>query len=152
MATFVDEKMAVAKLNPSEALAFVTSSPIDATHWDLRAANRSSTTNTVTQVETRVNNCVSNDEFNRRLSYHNGKINSMANDTGAATEAENKMTFIGGVSLYPKAMAWSILLSLTLVMEEYDTALSCFRSSTNHMVTQLPMAEDTKFQLRGSQL
>lgn len=54
---------------------------------------------------------------------YDGNINSMANDTRAATEAEYKMTFTEGVKLYPKAIAWSILLSLTIVMEGYDTAL-----------------------------
>lgn len=40
-----------------------------------------------------------------------------------ATEAELKMTFLGGCRLYPKAIAWSILLSSTIIMEGYDLAL-----------------------------
>jgi len=33
------------------------------------------------------------------------------------------MTFLAGCRLYPKAIAWSILLSGTIVMEGYDTTL-----------------------------
>lgn len=123
MATTVREKMAVAKPHPSEELEFVTVSPIDAAHGDSTGSDRSISPSTVAQVETRINNCFSNSEFNRRLSMFDGNINSMANDTRAATEAEHKMTLTEGVRLYPKAIAWSILLSLTIVMEGYDTAL-----------------------------
>jgi SP family general alpha glucoside:H+ symporter-like MFS transporter len=41
----------------------------------------------------------------------------------AATAAEQKMTFFGACRLYPKAIAWSILLSSTIIMEGYDTTL-----------------------------
>lgn len=46
-------------------------------------------------------------------------------DEGArtATSAERKVTFLGGCRLYPKAMAWSIFISSTLIMEGYDTLL-----------------------------
>jgi MFS transporter, SP family, general alpha glucoside:H+ symporter len=123
MATSSDEKVAMAKPHPSEELEFVTISPVGANRSDLGSFNRSSSTNTITQVETRVNNCLSNVEFNRRLSSSNGIFQSLANDTRAATEAEHKMTFLEAAKLYPKAMGWSILLSLTIVMEGYDTAL-----------------------------
>lgn len=33
------------------------------------------------------------------------------------------MTFVRACRLYPKAMAWSALLSMTIVMEGYDTTL-----------------------------
>jgi MFS transporter, SP family, general alpha glucoside:H+ symporter len=123
MADDEDEKSAVANPHPSESLEFVTINPIGAIENNLGTTSRRSSAKTITQVETRINNFVSNDEFNRRLSYHNGLINSMAHDTKAATEAEHNMTFLEGVKLYPKAMGWSILLSLTIVMEGYDTAL-----------------------------
>ncbi|KFY65362.1 hypothetical protein V496_02639 [Pseudogymnoascus sp. VKM F-4515 (FW-2607)] len=35
----------------------------------------------------------------------------------AATRAEQKMTFLGGCRLYPKAMAWSMAISSTIIME-----------------------------------
>ncbi|KAJ6118324.1 hypothetical protein N7471_013791 [Penicillium samsonianum] len=41
----------------------------------------------------------------------------------AATQAEQKLTFIGGCRLYPKAIAWSCILSSTLIMEVFDTLL-----------------------------
>lgn len=41
----------------------------------------------------------------------------------AATHAEHSMTLREGVRLYPKAITWSILLSMTLVMEGYSTIL-----------------------------
>lgn len=46
-------------------------------------------------------------------------------DEGArtATSTERKVTFLGGCRLYPKAMAWSIFISSTLIMEGYDTLL-----------------------------
>lgn len=41
----------------------------------------------------------------------------------AATQAEQKLSFLGGCHLYPKAIAWSFILSSTLIMEGFDTLL-----------------------------
>ncbi|OJZ91735.1 hypothetical protein ASPFODRAFT_66277 [Aspergillus luchuensis CBS 106.47] len=41
----------------------------------------------------------------------------------AATDKEQKMTLLQGVKLYPKAVAWSILISTCIVMEGYDISL-----------------------------
>ncbi|KAJ5375894.1 hypothetical protein N7509_012780 [Penicillium cosmopolitanum] len=41
----------------------------------------------------------------------------------AASEAEQKISFSAGCHLYPKAMAWSFILSSTLIMEGFDTLL-----------------------------
>jgi hypothetical protein len=41
----------------------------------------------------------------------------------AATQAEQKLTFLRGCRLYPKAIAWSFTLSSTLIMEGFDTLL-----------------------------
>lgn len=41
----------------------------------------------------------------------------------AATQAEQELTFIRGCRLYPKAIAWSFILSSTLIMEGFDTLL-----------------------------
>ena len=120
MAGFLDEKRSTGELHPSEALEFVIISPIGASRSNFAGSNPRYSTNTITQVETRVNDYVSNDEFNRRLSFNNANFSSLAHDTKAATEAEHKMTFLEGVRLYPKAMAWSILLSLIIVMEGSD--------------------------------
>jgi SP family general alpha glucoside:H+ symporter-like MFS transporter len=47
----------------------------------------------------------------------------MSIDARAATSAEHKMSLSDGIRLYPKAIGWSILLSCTIIMEGYDTAL-----------------------------
>ena len=46
-------------------------------------------------------------------------------DSGAraATIAEQKITFLRGCRLYPKAMAWSMAISSTIIMEGFDTLL-----------------------------
>jgi SP family general alpha glucoside:H+ symporter-like MFS transporter len=47
----------------------------------------------------------------------------LTSDAKAATNAEHKMTILEGLRLYPKAIGWSVLLSLAIVMEGYDTIL-----------------------------
>lgn len=44
----------------------------------------------------------------------------------AATEAERRMTFLAGCRLYPKAIAWSVLVSSAIIMEAYDKSLVSF--------------------------
>lgn len=41
----------------------------------------------------------------------------------AATEKEQKMTLLQGIRLYPKAVAWSVLISTCIAMEGYDVSL-----------------------------
>lgn len=41
----------------------------------------------------------------------------------AATKKEQDMTLWQGIKLYPKAIAWSILISTCIVMEGYDISL-----------------------------
>ncbi|KAL4746112.1 hypothetical protein BDW72DRAFT_210747 [Aspergillus terricola var. indicus] len=41
----------------------------------------------------------------------------------AATRAEQRLSFLEGCRLYPEAIMWSIVLSTTIVMAAYDTAL-----------------------------
>ncbi|KAK9234243.1 general substrate transporter [Lipomyces kononenkoae] len=40
-----------------------------------------------------------------------------------ATEKEHKMTLIQAVKMYPKAVGWSVLVSLAIIMDGYDTLL-----------------------------
>lgn len=40
-----------------------------------------------------------------------------------ATEKEQQMTLLQGIKLYPKAVAWSLLISTCIVMEGYDICL-----------------------------
>ncbi|KAH8827109.1 MFS transporter [Flagelloscypha sp. PMI_526] len=44
-------------------------------------------------------------------------------DAKKATESEHKMSLWQGVKLYPKAVAWSILISTCIAMEGYDVCL-----------------------------
>ena len=46
-------------------------------------------------------------------------------DSGAraAIRAEQKITFLSGCRLYPKAMAWSMAISSVIIMEGFDTLL-----------------------------
>ncbi|KAH8121218.1 sugar transporter-domain-containing protein [Trichoderma asperelloides] len=60
-------------------------------------------------------------------------------DAQVAADIERKMNFYNGCRLYAKAMAWSFLLSCTIIMEGYDTtlinsfyALPAFRQAYGH--------------------
>lgn len=46
-----------------------------------------------------------------------GVMNEMTANARRATEKEQKMSLIQGVKLYPKAVAWSMLISTCIVME-----------------------------------
>ncbi|OTB03905.1 hypothetical protein M426DRAFT_59657 [Hypoxylon sp. CI-4A] len=48
---------------------------------------------------------------------------TLATEAKNAADSERQMTLIRAVKLYPKAIAWSVLLSSTLIMEGYDLAL-----------------------------
>jgi len=50
-------------------------------------------------------------------------VNRVVDDARIATEKERNMTLLQGIKLYPKAIAWSVLISTTIVMEGYDVAL-----------------------------
>jgi hypothetical protein len=51
------------------------------------------------------------------------KADFVISDARDAFEGEKGMTLWQGIRLYPKAIAWSIILSSALIMEGYDTAL-----------------------------
>lgn len=59
----------------------------------------------------------------RRIAANNPDIVNLNNEAKDATHAEKSMTFTQAIKLYPKAVAWSILLSTAIVMEGYDTTL-----------------------------
>lgn len=44
-------------------------------------------------------------------------------DAKAATDKEHDMTLLQGIKLYPKAVAWSLLISTCICMEGYDVCL-----------------------------
>lgn len=41
----------------------------------------------------------------------------------SASDKEHKMSLLQGIKLYPKAIAWSILISTCIAMEGYDISL-----------------------------
>lgn len=41
----------------------------------------------------------------------------------AATEKEQSMSLLQGIKLYPKAVAWSVIISTCIAMEGYDISL-----------------------------
>jgi MFS transporter, SP family, general alpha glucoside:H+ symporter len=63
------------------------------------------------------------DEVYSNLSAAVPDLAQLTSDAKAATQAEHTMTILEGLRLYPKAVGWSILLSLAIVMEGYDTIL-----------------------------
>lgn len=71
----------------------------------------------------------SNDDLFRGMSVAIPDLRRLSADARAHTEAEHKMTFIEGCRLYPKAIAWSVLLSATIIMEGFDlTLVSSFQA------------------------
>jgi MFS transporter, SP family, general alpha glucoside:H+ symporter len=63
------------------------------------------------------------DETLRKMSVAVPNLAEVISDAKNATELERHMTFREGVKLYPKAILFSFVLSLAVVMEGYDTAL-----------------------------
>lgn len=49
--------------------------------------------------------------------------NETLNEAKTATDKEHKMTLMQGLRLYPKAVAWSLLISTCIAMEGFDLAL-----------------------------
>ncbi|KAM3072673.1 hypothetical protein ACMFMF_007008 [Clarireedia jacksonii] len=47
----------------------------------------------------------------------------MLKDARSATEKEHNMSLLQGLRLYPKAVAWSVLISTCIAMEGYDVCL-----------------------------
>jgi len=50
-------------------------------------------------------------------------MDQMISGAKAATDKEQSMTLLQGIKLYPKAIAWSMLISTCIIMEGYDVCL-----------------------------
>ena len=59
----------------------------------------------------------------RRLSVAIPDIQQLTRDANKATHSEQNMTLRQGIKLYPKAVAWSVLLSTAIIMEGFDKVL-----------------------------
>ena len=51
------------------------------------------------------------------------EMNEVTRNAKTATDKEHKMTLWQGIRLYPKAVAWSLLISTCICMEGYDVCL-----------------------------
>ncbi|KAH0831617.1 Alpha-glucosides permease MPH3 [Fonsecaea pedrosoi] len=105
------------KPHPSEFLEFVTvpGQPGSCRLEPLKTQNERETD--------RIHATQSNDDLFHGLSAAIPGLRNLSVDARAATKAEHAMTFLRGCRLYPKAIAWSLLLSMTIVMEGYDLTL-----------------------------
>ncbi|KAF2740384.1 maltose permease MAL61 [Polyplosphaeria fusca] len=59
----------------------------------------------------------------RRMSLAVPDLADLSNDAAKATKAEQQMSLMQGLKLYPKAVGWSILISATIIMEGFDIVL-----------------------------
>jgi SP family general alpha glucoside:H+ symporter-like MFS transporter len=48
---------------------------------------------------------------------------TLLDEARCATQSEHELTFLRALRLYPKAIAWSMFLSLAIIMEGYDMKL-----------------------------
>lgn len=64
-----------------------------------------------------------NDDVLKRLSVAIPNLQEVTDQAREATNLEHSMTFWETVKLYRKAIGYSALMSLAIVMEGYDTAL-----------------------------
>ncbi|KAB5566087.1 general alpha-glucoside permease [Coniochaeta sp. 2T2.1] len=59
----------------------------------------------------------------RKMSVQNPNIGTITREAAAATEAEHNMGLWKSLTLYPKAVGWSVLLSTAIIMEGFDVVL-----------------------------
>ncbi|KAI5461809.1 general substrate transporter [Mariannaea sp. PMI_226] len=65
----------------------------------------------------------SHTQFSEVISHVNQQHADIITDAKQGTESEQRLSFLDGVRLYPKAIGWSLLLSTAVIMEGFDTAL-----------------------------
>lgn len=118
------------KTHPSELVEFVTLGPSHLGSINLPSVTKSSAT-------------PDGPDSLPTLSTYLNDVGDLSTEAKAGNDAEHKMSFLEGVRLYPKAIAWSLLLSATIIMEGYDTTLvgnffafPTFRKSYGHFDNQ----------------
>ena len=60
---------------------------------------------------------------NANVDDYISKFLEMSEDARADDQREKQMTLKEGIKTFPKAIAWSLILSTALIMEGYDTNL-----------------------------
>lgn len=113
------------KPHPSELLEFATVSPTLGSGPRLQFNTHHEEIKPGPEVEsgTTLNPTSSNDDLYEGMQRAIPNLRRLSVEARAATKAEHKMTFISGVRTYPKAIMWSFILSMTIVMEGYDLTL-----------------------------
>lgn len=79
------------------------------------------------------------DEKIRRMSVTLPNLKDMANDAARASDIEKNMSLWQSLKLYPKAVGWSVFLSMAIIMEVSfllrqtyrDKFFDMFRDSTS---------------------
>ena len=118
-----DSRASGDKPHPSEFLEFVTVAGGSGPHRLRPLRLQTATDSLKGSGEDRIRPTQSNDDLFHGLSRAIPGLRRLSVEARAATKAEHDMTFIRGCRLYPKAIAWSLLLSMTIVMEGYDLTL-----------------------------
>jgi hypothetical protein len=75
---------------------------------------------------------------------------TLVTEANQANEAEHGMGLLQAFKTYPKAMAWSVVLSSALIMEGYDTAVSGYDIALSHLTALLSAIGPTTPTLAGS--
>jgi SP family general alpha glucoside:H+ symporter-like MFS transporter len=84
-------------------------------------------TTTITTMSRRNSSVVAIDpEQAHRLSMSVPDIKQVVHDASKATRSEQNMSLKQGLKLYPKAVAWSVLLSACIIMEGFDKCVLPF--------------------------
>ena len=64
-----------------------------------------------------------NDDVMAKMAEGIDNFEAITSDAKQATEFERRMTIRQAIRMYPKATIFSVILSMSLVMEGYDTSL-----------------------------
>ena len=112
------------KSHPSENLEFVTVTTEVSRDFEPRPRISHSEDGTnVRATGVKLAPTKSDDELYYRIAANVPDIKHLAAESQNASQREHRMSFMQGLRMYPKAIGWSVLLSMTIVMEGYDTAL-----------------------------
>lgn len=113
--------MATAKLHPSEMLEFASLSP-HSLHVE-NAGKNSTTSYEDTDIGLAAHaRHVANDTDGVQ-NASGATFSGLSQGALAASRTEHEMTLREALRIYPKAVAWSAIISLAIVMEGFDTAL-----------------------------
>ncbi|KAF2203028.1 putative MFS alpha-glucoside transporter [Delitschia confertaspora ATCC 74209] len=80
------------------------------------------TTTSTTEKDSGMDTLQAQQDAQRRVS-HSGTMAGFIDSARLATEKEQAMSLWQGIKLYPKAVAWSVLISTCIAMEGYDVCL-----------------------------